>query len=100
MKKFWNNLKTKAWFRRSVRTFLQAFLALLVPGSLGFLHDLTEWANSQGQTPFPDPHSFAFVGVQAIIAGVIAVVTALWTVYEDWSGHALLRTLPPEPPEA
>jgi hypothetical protein len=92
---WWVRLKATPWFRRSVRTFLQAFLALMVPGALGWLHDLTEWSRAQGQAPFPDPHSLAFVGVQAITAGVIAVVTALWTVFEDSIGKGLLRTVDP-----
>lgn len=97
MRAAWEHLRHEAWFRRSVRTFLQAFLALLIPGALGFLNDLTQWAQGQGQTPFPDARSFAFIGVQAIIAGVIAVVTALWTKAEDFTGHALLRTVDPLP---
>lgn len=98
MKKFWNHLKTAPWFRRGVRTFFQAFLALLVPGLLGFLNDLTQWANTQGQSPFPDAENFSFVVINALLAGVIAVVTALWTKVEDVSGHSLLRTLPASKP--
>ena len=30
---------------------------------LGWLNGLTEWANSNGQAPFPDARSLAFVGV-------------------------------------
>lgn len=98
MRGLWARLRVTPWFRRSIRTFLQAFLALLVPGALGFLNDLTAWSRSQGQTPFPDAHSLAFVGVQAIVAGVIAVVTALWTKFEDVTGHGFLRTVTPTPP--
>jgi hypothetical protein len=94
----WGRIRKAPWFRRSVRTFLQSFLALLVPGALGWLNDLTKWAHDQGQSPFPDAHSLAYLGVSAITAGVIAVVTGLWTKAEDVSGHALLRTLPPQAP--
>lgn len=98
MRRLWDRLTSAPWFRRSVRTFLQAFLALLVPGALGWLNDLTAWARDQGQTPFPDAHSLAYVAVSAITAGVIAVVTGLWTKVEDVAGHGLLRTVNPSPP--
>lgn len=98
MRAAWARLRTAPWFRRSVRTFLQTYLALVVPGALGWLNDLTEWSNSHGQRPFPDAHSLAYLGVTAITAGVVAVVTGLWTKTEDVTGHALLRTLPPQAP--
>jgi hypothetical protein len=98
VKAFWLKLRKAPWFRRSVRTFLQAFVGLLIPGVLGFLHGLTDWAGSHGQTPFPDAGSLAYLAVSAIVAGVIAVVTGIWTKAEDVSGHALLRTLPPQAP--
>lgn len=98
MTKWLHSLTRRAWFRRSTRTFLQSFLALMVPGALGWLNALTEWSKSQGQTPFPDAHSLAYIGVSAITAGVIAVVTGLWTKVEDVAGHGLLRTIDPPPP--
>lgn len=95
MKTWWMKLRAKPWFRRSVRTFLQSFLALLVPGALGWLNDLTQWSQSHGQRPFPHAHSLAYLGVTAITSAVIAVVTALWTKTEDLTGHALLRQVDP-----
>lgn len=77
--------------RRTIRTFLYAFLGLLIPGALGFLNGLTEWANSQGQVPFPDATSLAFVGVAAISAGSIAVINGLGIALENFFGKALLR---------
>jgi hypothetical protein len=76
---------------RVLRTFVYAFLGLAIPGLLGWLHDLTEWANSQGQSPFPDAHSLAFIGVAAISAGSIAVINALGIWLENATGRAVLR---------
>lgn len=80
--------------RRTVRTFLQAFLGILVPGLLGWLHDLTTWAQGEGSTPFPDGRGLAYVGVAAIGAACIAVVTALWNGTENATGVGVLRDVP------
>lgn len=82
---------TRDSVRRAIRTFLQSFLALLIPGLLGWLNALTEWARAEGQTPFPDARSLAYLGVVAIVAGVIAVVNLLWNFVEDKAGAGLLR---------
>lgn len=91
----------KAWLRRLVasdtfrlpaRTFLWAFLGVALPGALGWLHGLTEWANSQGQAPFPDARSLAFLGVSAITAGSVALVNLIVVLIENRAGRGLLRT--------
>lgn len=84
--------------KRAIRTFLQTSLALLIPGLLGWLNALTEWARNEGQTPFPDARSLAYLGVVAIVAGVISLVTLLWNAVEDGVGHGLLRSVPPKQP--
>lgn len=81
--------------KRAGRTFLQTALALLVPGLLGWLNGLTEWARAEGQAPFPDARSLAYLGIVAIVAGAVAVVTLLWNSIEDATGHAVLRSVPP-----
>lgn len=73
---------------RSARTFGYAFAAVLVPGLFGWLHAVTEWAQAQGQVPFPDATSLAYVGVSAVVAGAIAVVNLLGIVVEDATGRA------------
>ena len=80
--------------RRVIRTFLIAFVGLAVPGFLGWLNDLTSWANSHGQRPFPDAHSLVYLAVSAIGAGVIAVLNAIVVMIENGSGKALLRDVP------
>ena len=90
-----NRLWASDGARRVVRTFLFAFLGVCLPGLLGWLNALTEWARSEGQAPFPDARSLAFLGVAAIVAGSIAVVNALVVWLEDATGHGILRKPPP-----
>lgn len=86
-----------AWFdrhsgtKRVVRTWLASFAGLFIPGVLGWLNELTEWARAEGQRPFPDATSLAYVGVVAISASSIALVNGLLIWLEDRSGKALLR---------
>ena len=82
---------TRDSLRRAIRTFLITTLALFVPGLLGWLNELTQWAGSEGQRPFPDGTSLAYLGVSAIVAGVVAVVNLLWNAVEDATGKGLLR---------
>lgn len=77
--------------KRVVRTYLFAFLGTAIPGALGWLHDLTAWANSAGQNPFPEWTSLAFLGVSAISAGFIAALNFAWNFVEDQTGKGLLR---------
>ena len=79
---------------RALRTFVIAFLAVLIPGLFGWLNDLTAWAKSDGQAPFPDSHSVAYLGISAILAGVIALVNLAWVWVENVTGKGLLRTPP------
>ena len=83
---------------RAVRTFLITTLALFVPGLLGWLNELTEWARGEGSTPFPDGRGLAFLGVSAIVAGVVAVVNLLWNAIEDATGKSVLRPVKGQQP--
>jgi len=82
--------------RRVVRTFVIAFLGTAVPGALGWLNALTQWANSAGQQPLPEWQSLAFLGVAAISAGLIALLNWAWNWTEDATGHGFLRSVPPK----
>jgi hypothetical protein len=83
---------------RVVRTFLIAFFAVAIPGSLDWLHDLTAWANDGGQAAFPNAHSLAFLGLSAVLAGVIAALNFVVVLLENWLGHGFLRAVPPDEP--
>lgn len=78
-------------FKRGVRTFVISFLTLLIPGLLGWLNDLTSWANGHGSTPFPDARGLLYIVVAAIVAGFVAVVNLIWNWVEDQTGVKLLR---------
>lgn len=80
--------------RRAIRTFVISTLGMLLPGIFGWLNDLTTWAKSDGQQPFPDARSLAYLGVCAIVAGVIAALNLIWNWVEDASGKGFLRQVP------
>lgn len=89
-------LKFRTWLasdsaKRVYRTFVIAFVGVSVPGLFGWLNGLTEWARSEGQAPFPDAHSLAFLGVSAIVAGCVAVVNLLVVGLEDATGKRVMR---------
>ena len=85
---------TRDAVRRAIRTFVITTLALFVPGLLGWLNALTEWARNEGATPFPDAHGLAYLAVSAITAGVVALVNLGWNLVEDASGKGFLRETP------
>lgn len=91
---WWRRVVESDVFRLPARTFLWAFLGIALPGVLGWLNDLTSWAQSEGQAPFPDARSLAFVGVAAITAGSVALVNALAVWVENRTGRGLLRRPP------
>jgi len=86
---------TRDAVRRAIRTFVITTLALFIPGLLGWLNALTQWARDEGSTPFPDARGLAYLGVSAIVAGVVALVNLLWNGVEDVAGSGFLRTPPP-----
>jgi hypothetical protein len=85
---------TRDSLRRALRTFIITTIALFIPGLLGWLNAVTEWARGEGSTPFPDAHGLAYLAVSAIVAGVIAAVNLAWNAAEDFLGKGMLRTPP------
>lgn len=79
---------------RAIRTFVISFLALFVPGLLGWLNELTEWAASNGQKPFPDGTNLSFLFVSALVSAVITLLNLVWNLVEDASGKGFLRAVP------
>lgn len=78
--------------RKGIRTFVIATLAIAIPGLLGWLNELTEWAKGNGTTPMPDAHGLLFLAVSAVTAGFIALLNIIWIVVEDATGKGFLRT--------
>jgi hypothetical protein len=83
---------------RVARTFVIAFLGILIPGLLSWLHSVTEWATNGGQAPFPDATSLGFLAIAGIAAGFIALVNLIVVWLEDVTGHAALRDVPSRTP--
>lgn len=83
---------TRDSIRRAIRTFVITTVGLLIPGLFGFLNAITEWARAEGQAPFPDARSLAYLGVVAIVSGVVAAVNLIWNAVEDKAGAGFLRT--------
>lgn len=82
--------------KRSIRTFIITFFGLMIPGFLGWLNEVTKWANDNGQAPFPDGKNLSYLAVSALAAAVIGAVNLLWTWVEDKIGKGLLREVPPK----
>lgn len=82
--------------RRAVRTFVITTLGLFIPGLLGWLHGVTEWAAGNGTSPFPDGHGLVYLGVSACVAGIVALVNLVWNALEDGIGKGFLRNVPPK----
>lgn len=82
--------------RRAVRTFVITTLGLFVPGLLGWLNNVTEWAAGNGTSPFPDGHGLVYLGVSACVAGIVALVNLAWNALEDGIGKGFLRNVPPK----
>lgn len=78
--------------KRVVRTFGITVVVLFVPGLLGWINDVTDWAKGQGSTPFPDAHGLAYLGVSAITAAFVAAGNLVLNAIEDATGKGILRT--------
>jgi TRAP-type C4-dicarboxylate transport system permease small subunit len=88
---------TSDGLKRVIRTFLIAFFGIFIPGAFQFLNEITQWATSEGQKPFPDMHSASFILVAAVVAGAIALLNLVVNWIEDTTGKGFLRTVPPKP---
>lgn len=88
---------TRDSIRRAIRTALVAALVIWLPGLLGWLNAVTSWARDEGATPFPDAHGLAYLGVSAIVGGIIGLVQWLLNTIEDGIGKGFLRSVPPRP---
>ena len=77
--------------RRAIRTFIITTLGLFIPGLLGWLNDVTRWANGNGETPFPDGSGLLFLAISACVGGIVALVNLVWNMLEDAWGKGLLR---------
>lgn len=88
--------------KAALRVWVFTTIGLWIPGLLGWINEVTNWANQKGAPPFPDPSNVAFLFVAALTAAFPAAVAGLWRYVENLSGHSVGRAsgpLPPAPPE-
>lgn len=81
---------------RAVRTFIITFFALWIPALIGFLGEVTDWANGgDGGPAFPHLDTLGKAAVSAACAAIVAIVNLLWNAAEDGLGKGMLRAVPP-----
>lgn len=65
-------------------------VGLWIPGLLGWINEVTQWANQKGAPAFPDPSNLAFLFVAALTAAFPAAVAGIVRYIENVSGKRLL----------
>jgi hypothetical protein len=72
------------------RVWVITTLGLWIPGLLGWVHEVSEWAEQKGAPAFPDPSNLAFLFVAALTAAFPAAIAALLRLIENAAGTSLL----------
>lgn len=80
--------------KRALRGALVTFLTLFIPGLLGWLHEVTDWAHAAGTTPFPDAHGIMWLAVSALVSALVGLVNLLVNALETATGKGVLRDVP------
>lgn len=75
--------------KSAFRVWVFTTIGLWIPGLLGWISEVTNWANQKGAPPFPDPSNVAFLFVAALTAAFPAAVAGLVRFAENASGHTL-----------
>jgi hypothetical protein len=88
--------------KATLRVWVFTTIGLWIPGLLGWINEVTNWANQKGAPPFPDPSNLAFLFVAALTAAFPAAVAGIVRLAENYSGHTLAgpRAAGPETPAA
>lgn len=90
--------------KSALRVWVFTTLGLFIPGMLGWIQEVTEWAAQKGAPPFPDPSNLGYLFVAALTAAFPAAVAGIWRFAENASGHVVLPRAagpnqnPPIPP--
>lgn len=82
-----NNLKDA--LKSALRVWVFTTIGLWIPGLLGWINEVTNWANQKGAPPFPDPSNVAFLFVAALTAAFPAAVAGIIRYIENASGKTL-----------
>lgn len=65
-------------------------IGLFLPGMLGWINEVTQWASQQGAPPFPDPSNLGYLFVAALTAAFPAAVAGLVRAFENLTGTTIL----------
>lgn len=85
--------------KSALRVWVFTTLGLWIPGLLGWINEVTKWADQKGAPAFPDPSNLGYLFVAALTAAFPAAVAGLVRYVENLSGHvALPRASGPLPP--
>jgi hypothetical protein len=76
--------------KSALLVWLFTTVGLWIPGLLGWVHEVSSWAQEKGAPPFPDPSNLGFLFVAALTAAFPAAVAGLVRFFENASGIQLL----------
>lgn len=74
----------------AVRVWVFTTIGLWLPGLLGWIHEVSKWAEQKGAPAFPDPSNLAYLFVAALTAAFPAAVAGLWRYVENIAGRSFL----------
>lgn len=83
-----NDLKDAA--KSAALVWFYGTIGLWIPGLLGWINEVTQWASQKGAPPFPDPSNLAFLFVAALTAAFPAAVAGIIRYVENTTGKAIL----------
>lgn len=89
----------------ALRVWVFTTIGLWIPGLLGWINEVTKWADQKGAPPFPDPSNLGYLFVAALTAAFPAAVAGVVRLVENATGHNVLPrasgpTPTPTPPPA
>lgn len=70
--------------------WLYTTVGLWIPGLLGWINEVTKWADQKGAPPFPDPSNLAYLFVAALTGAFPAAVAGILRYIENVSGKSIL----------
>lgn len=76
--------------KSALLVWLFTTVGLWIPGLLGWINEVTEWAEQKGAPAFPDPSNLGYLFVAALTAAFPAAVAGLVRFFENMSGTQLL----------
>jgi TRAP-type C4-dicarboxylate transport system permease small subunit len=76
--------------KSALLVWLFTTVGLFLPGMLGWINEVTQWASQKGAPPFPDPSNLGYLFVAAITAAFPAAVAGIVRYIENATGQPLL----------